>query len=458
MKKLLAFLVAALMLCCVGCGSKPATDPTDGIAADEPVEIVFWNVFADDSDTGVFLSQVAEKFMAENENIKVTIVGQGGYDAIVERLEAAAASNTLPTMAIIEETFLGRFYPLTVDLSQYLSAETIANYQQGLLVSGYYDGVLRAVPFNRSMPNLYINRTLFDEAGITDVPTTWEEYFATAEKLTNKDKGVYGAGICWDTDAWIFESILYSHGGDIISEDNTKIVLNDTTVAADIVTEYQKYIDEGVVFNPYIYQDNVWSTIGSAFLEGKLAMFLGSNGVYSMYNQWMKDAGYEMEIHQHPDAANGIATGAGNIVVFSNATEAQRQAAAKFMTYLASDENAAAYTVLSGYLPTTGFLRQRSRAADLPAGEPLLPERHRPDAVCPPPSPDQGLEEHLHRSDRRAGLLHDLHGYGRLRLHCEGGRAGPDHAGRGLSRPRFDKRALNRVWGAFRAPYPVQRG
>ena len=353
MKKLLAFLMAALMLCCVGCGSKPATDPTDGIAADEPVEIVFWNVFADDSDTGVFLSQVAEKFMAENENIKVTIVGQGGYDAIVERLEAAAASNTLPTMAIIEETFLGRFYPLTVDLSQYLSAETIANYQQGLLVSGYYDGVLRAVPFNRSMPNLYINRTLFNEAGITDVPTTWEEYFATAEKLTNKDKGVYGAGICWDTDAWIFESILYSHGGDIISEDNTKIVLNDTTVAADIVTEYQKYIDEGVVFNPYIYQDNVWSTIGSAFLEGKLAMFLGSNGVYSMYNQWMKDAGYEMEIHQHPDAANGIATGAGNIVVFSNATEAQRQAAAKFMTYLASDENAAAYTVLSGYLPTT---------------------------------------------------------------------------------------------------------
>ena len=190
MKKLLAFLMAALMLCCVGCGSKPATDPTDGIAADEPVEIVFWNVFADDSDTGVFLSQVAEKFMAENENIKVTIVGQGGYDAIVERLEAAAASNTLPTMAIIEETFLGRFYPLTVDLSQYLSAETIANYQQGLLVSGYYDGVLRAVPFNRSMPNLYINRTLFNEAGITDVPTTWEEYFATAEKLTNKDNGV----------------------------------------------------------------------------------------------------------------------------------------------------------------------------------------------------------------------------------------------------------------------------
>lgn len=350
MKKLLALMLAALMaLTCVGCGD---TNVDDG-STDGPVEIEFWNVFADDSDTGVFLAEVAEKFMAENQDIKVTIVGQGGYDAIVERLEAAAASNTLPTMAIIEETFLGRFYPLTVDLSQYLSAETIANYQQGLLVTGYYDGVLRAVPFNRSMPNLYINRTLFDEAGITEVPTTWEEYFETAKKLTNTDKGIYGAAVCWDTDAWIFESALYSHSGEIISEDNTKILLNDNSIAANVISEYQQYIDDGVMFNPYIYQDNIWSTLGSAFLEGKVAMFCGSNGVYSMYNQWMKDAGYEMEIHPHPDADKGIATGAGNIVVFSNATEAQRQAAAKFMTYLASDENAAAYTVLSGYLPTT---------------------------------------------------------------------------------------------------------
>lgn len=361
MKKLFALLLSLLL--CVGCSSpatsNPATEPPVGgdqqtASTDEPVEIVFWNVFADDSDTGVFLADVAEKFMEENKNIKVTIVGQGGYDAIVERLEAAAASNTLPTMAIIEETFLGRFYPLTVDLSAYLSEDVIANYQQGLLVSGYYDGVLRAVPFNRSMPNLYINRTLFDAAGITEVPTTWDEYFETARKLTDTEKGVYGAGICWDTDAWVFESILYSHGGEIISEDNTKIVLNDNSIAADVISEYQDYIDEGVVFNPYIYQDNVWSTLGSAFLEGKLAMFVGSNGVYSMYKGWMSDAGYEMEIHMHPGATEGgIATGAGNIVVFSSATEAQRQAAAKFMTYLASDENAAAYTVLSGYLPTT---------------------------------------------------------------------------------------------------------
>lgn len=362
-KALLALLAAALLL--AGCAGKtptdqqPGTNPNPGAsspsepAAADPVEIVFWNVFADDSDTGVFLADAAEKFMAENQDIKVTIVGQGGYDAIVERLEAAAASKTLPTMAIIEETFLGRFYPLTADLSAYLSPETIANYQQGLLVSGYYDGVLRAVPFNRSMPNLFINRTLFDQAGITEVPTTWEEYFETARKLTDKENGVYGAGVCWDTDAWIYESVLYSNGGEIISEDNSKIILNDNSIASDIISDMQGYIDEGIIFNPYVYQDNVWSTLGSAFLEGKMAMYIGSNGVYSMYNEWMNDAGYQLEIHPHPDARNGVATGGGNIVMFDSATEEQKAATAKFMTYLASDENAAAYTVVSGYLPTT---------------------------------------------------------------------------------------------------------
>jgi len=221
MKKFLALLLA-LCLVLAGCSGTVEEAPESGTdsssaeetpAGDEPVEIVFWNVFADDSDTGVFLADAATKFMADHPEIKVTIVGQGGYDDIVERLEAAAASGALPTMAIIEETFLGRFYPLTVDLSQYLDPAVVSNYQDGLLVSCYYDGVLRAVPFNRSMPNLYVNKTLFDNAGVTEIPDTWEEVYATAETLTDPEKGIYGFGVCWDTDAWVYESILYSFGG-----------------------------------------------------------------------------------------------------------------------------------------------------------------------------------------------------------------------------------------------------
>ncbi len=359
MKKFLA-LMLALCLVLAGCSGTKEEAPASGSASgaenpsgDEPVEIVFWNVFADDSDTGVFLADAATNFMADHPDIKVTIVGQGGYDDIVERLEAAAASDALPTMAIIEETFLGRFYPLTVDLSQYLDPAVVTNYQDGLLVSCYYDGVLRAVPFNRSMPNLYVNKTLFDNAGVTEIPDTWDEVYATAETLTDKDKGVYGFGVCWDTDAWVYESILYSFGGEIISEDNKTILLGEGTTASDILTKFQDEADAGVFFNPYIYQDNVWSTIGSAFLDGKIAMFLGSNGVYSMYKGWMADAGYEMQIYPHPGFENGIATGAGNIVMFAGATEEQRAAAAEFIEYLATDDEAGAYTVLTGYLPTT---------------------------------------------------------------------------------------------------------
>lgn len=359
MKKFLA-LMLALCLVLAGCSGTKEEAPASGSASgaenpagDEPVEIVFWNVFADDSDTGVFLADAATNFMADHPDIKVTIVGQGGYDDIVERLEAAAASDALPTMAIIEETFLGRFYPLTVDLSQYLDPAVVTNYQDGLLVSCYYDGVLRAVPFNRSMPNLYVNKTLFDNAGVTEIPDTWDEVYATAETLTDKDNGVYGFGVCWDTDAWVYESILYSFGGEIISEDNKTILLGEGTTASDILTKFQDEADAGVFFNPYIYQDNVWSTIGSAFLDGKIAMFLGSNGVYSMYKGWMADAGYEMQIYPHPGFENGIATGAGNIVMFAGATEEQRAAAAEFIEYLATDDEAGAYTVLTGYLPTT---------------------------------------------------------------------------------------------------------
>ena len=87
MKKFLA-MILVLCLVLAGCsgteeeapesGSSDSSSAVETPAGDEQVEIVFWNVFADDSDTGVFLADAATKFMADNPDIKVTIVGQGG--------------------------------------------------------------------------------------------------------------------------------------------------------------------------------------------------------------------------------------------------------------------------------------------------------------------------------------------------------------------------------------------
>jgi sn-glycerol 3-phosphate transport system substrate-binding protein len=346
-------LIALTALQAAGSGGSKLT--TGVFAAEKEVEIVFWNVFADDSDTGVFLSDAARAFMAENPGIKVTIRGQGGYDSVAEHLETAAASKTLPTIAIIEETFLGRFHPLAADISKYISAETRDNYQKQLLASSYVNGVLMTVPFNRSTPVLYINRTLFDKAGLKETPSTWDEFADAARKLSDPENGVFGAGVCWDTDAWIFESILYSFGGEIVSENNKTVTFNENGRAADVVKLFQNMYNEGLLFNPYLHQDDPWAVLGSAFLDGKIAMFLGSNGVFGIYEKLMREAGYELQLQTHPSGKDelSVATGGGNIIMFDSAAEAQKLAGGKFIEFLARDEYVAGYTTLSGYLPTT---------------------------------------------------------------------------------------------------------
>jgi sn-glycerol 3-phosphate transport system substrate-binding protein len=329
--------------------------PAETRANGDQAEVVFWNVFADDTITGAFLARAADGFMSENPGVKITINGQGGYDAVAERLEAASASGNLPVMAIIEETFLGRFHPIAADLSKYLSHDVIANYQPGLLASGYAGGVLRAVPFNRSMPVLFYNKTIFEEYGIKTPPSTWREFRETAAKLSDPARGTRGAGLCWDTDAWIFESMLYSWGGEILDDTNKRVVFNDGGKAAELVKFFQEMEEEQILFSPYNHQEDPWITVATEMLQGRVSMMMGSNGMFSLYSQWMADAGYELGMAMQPsfDGTPSAATGAGNIIVLDSSSEEQKAAACKFLEFLARDEYAGEYTVLSGYLPTT---------------------------------------------------------------------------------------------------------
>ena len=57
------------------------------------------------------------------------------------------------------------------------------------------DGNYYALPFKQEMYCVFYNKAIFDEAGIPypEGPWTWDEYVETAQKLTDKSKGIYGS-------------------------------------------------------------------------------------------------------------------------------------------------------------------------------------------------------------------------------------------------------------------------
>lgn len=357
-KNLLLLALLGSLLMFTACSGKNAQSKGDETTSDSgKTNIEIWSVWNEDAESGSgkVLREAAEKFMEENPDIEITITGQGGYDEIAEKIESSIVAKTTPTLATVEETHVKRFAPIATNLKDYLSENVINNYNEGLLLSCDIDGELKAVPFGRSSTILYMNKNLLEKAGLSlEGPKTWEEFNEYAKKMTDPATDTYGWGQDFDTDAWIWESMMYSNGGEIISDDLKKVLFNENTAGIDSVSNMQKMAKEGYMFNPYEYQGESWDILRAKFLEGKIGLMINSIASSSELKKLADKNGFEVILAYQPEGTRySIPTGGNNIIMFDEATEEQKKAAAKFLEFIASDDIASTHTMESGYFPIT---------------------------------------------------------------------------------------------------------
>ncbi len=92
-----------------------------------------------------------------------------------------------------------------------------------------YDGKTYAVPKDIDTIALWYNKDMFDEAGIAypDDTWTWDDLYDAAVKLTKDDGSQYGIAMnpSNEQDGWM--NVIYSMGGNVISEDMKKSGFDD---------------------------------------------------------------------------------------------------------------------------------------------------------------------------------------------------------------------------------------
>ena len=184
MKKMLSVLLAALMM--VSLLAVPA------LAEDQVLTVVTW-----DATTTPYLTAQKEAFEASHPGVKIEYIDVDAADWPTKAPSILAQPNDKSDVFMIKEIdqlinwqAQGYAAPLTdyidgYDMSGFLGTE--ANYA--------VDGVQYAIPFRSDFWVLFYNKDLFDAAGVA-YPTndlTWDQYAELAKKLTDKDKGVYGA-------------------------------------------------------------------------------------------------------------------------------------------------------------------------------------------------------------------------------------------------------------------------
>ena len=101
-------------------------------------------------------------------------------------------------------------------------------------------------------------------------------------------------------------------------------------------------------------QGEAWDILKSKFIEGKIGMLITSIASSSEIQRLGRENGFETVLAFQPMGTEySVPTGGNNIIMFESASDAEKEAAAKFLEFLASDEIAAKHNQETGYFPVT---------------------------------------------------------------------------------------------------------
>lgn len=349
-------------------------------AEKEPLHIEFWHTRGSGANYEVLKNSV-DTFNAtigKEKGIFVEEIFQGGYADIVPKLEMASQSGGMPAVGVTSGVRASILLDdgLLADMAPY-AAKTGFDFSiffESLLdVPGNENGQIRSLPYVRSTPVFYYNKTMADAKGLK-APETVAELEAFAKALNTYDPatgdGCWGFELLNDT-TYLQGSFLWQLGQPLVGEGGTAPCLEGSLLK--LFTDWTRWIDEGWC-RPFD-STGAQNTATEMFCQGKLACFVASCGSLSNIYKFSKEAGIELGVSYYPtyDIDNrAVSIGGGNIILMAGNSEEVTSAGWEFIQFLMSDDMVAAEAIGSGYLPTTKTVENNEAMAKFWEENPLF--------------------------------------------------------------------------------------
>jgi sn-glycerol 3-phosphate transport system substrate-binding protein len=294
------------------------------------------------------VDSIVADFEAENPDIKVNAVYSGNYDDTRVRALSALNSGDPAQLAVmfsidaydlIEQDLILPFEALTDD------ADWLNSFYPALMANGRIEGQTWGIPFQRSTIVAYYNKEQFAAAGLDPEapPTTWDEIISMGKALTNDD--TYGLMIpSTGYPYWMFQALAIQNGMEIMSNDGLTTFFDDETVVDTLEFWKSLSAEHGIMPTGTVE----WGTLRQAFLEGQTAMMWHSTGNLRAVKD---NASFDFGVAELPaNVRKGSPTGGGNFYVFKDTSDEERAAALKLIQFMTSPEQAAAWSIATGYM------------------------------------------------------------------------------------------------------------
>jgi multiple sugar transport system substrate-binding protein len=224
------------------------------------------------AQTGPIFEAMAEEFEKANPDIDVQIEVVA-WDNLEQKLTTDVAGGTAPDISIIGTRWLAGYVQegIAEPLDDYMSEEFKAKFIDTFMSPSVFDGTTYGLPVAASARAMYYNKAIFEQAGIAEPPTTWDELKAAAAKITALEGDVYGFGIQGkeiETDAYWYYA-FWTHGGELLQDGRSGIASAAGVQAANL---YKSMIDEGLT-QPGVTGYNR-ENLQDLFKQGRLGMVL----------------------------------------------------------------------------------------------------------------------------------------------------------------------------------------
>lgn len=343
MKKLAVVILSVLLLVALSVGPSFAATKTT---------ITFWHAMG--AQLGATLESLVNEFNAQSPDVIVKAEYQGNYAALSQKLVGALVARKPPTVAQVYGNWAAEYIDGNelVPVEKFvkgpngMSALEVEDIWEGLRAGCMFNGVWYTMPFNKSVYVLVYNKDAFKAAGIAKPPADWQELLAAANALTIRegDKIVrYGIGLRPNVD--IFATFFFSAGGEWL---DAKGKVNVNSPAGVKALQYMNDL-----LNKYKVAYYVPGYIDADFGAGKVAMYLTTSPGLS-YTAESVAGKFDWSAAPLPYAEakyKATPVAGTDLAIFSKATEAEQQAAWKFVKWMVEPRQTAKWAIGTSYIP-----------------------------------------------------------------------------------------------------------
>jgi arabinogalactan oligomer / maltooligosaccharide transport system substrate-binding protein len=355
--------IAALALTLAACGgdSGEDTETNDQAAASDPTavegELTWWDT-SDPTNEGPAFQELIKRFNEEYPNVQVNYESVPFAEAQNKFKTAAASGSGAPDILRAEVAWVPEFaslgYLYALDGTALLEEQD--DFLETPMSSNVFDGKTYGVPQVTDTLALMYNKQLFEEAGIEEPPTTWDEVSEAAAKL----KKVGADGIYINSGGYFTLPFIYGEGGDLVDPEAQEITVSDDEAVAGI-TEAQELVESGAAVKPVA--NDPYGTMMTLFKEGKVGMIINGPWEVANIDGDPNFGGFDnLGVAAVPagSAQSGAPVGGHNYVIYEGMDDAKAEAAIAFVNFMSSAESQAFIAEELGLLPT------RQSAYDMP--------------------------------------------------------------------------------------------